>query len=111
MAVGVDRATAGRKHDPDYTKVDPLAENAPRDLVWGKSYFVFEALERLHGPGALAKYFTTKRKLVAKERSGYSMDDCVAVWSRAVEKDLFPWFRSLAFRVDAGRTELDDVGR
>lgn len=98
---------AGRKHDPDYTKLDPLAEDAPRDLVWGKSYFVFEELERQFGPGALAKYFTTKRKLVAKERKGYTMDDCVAVWSRAVGKDLFPWFRSLAFHVDAEKTELD----
>mgnify|MGYP006981522022 FL=1 len=75
--------------------------------MWGKSYFVFEELERQFGPGALAKYFTTKRKLVAKERKGYTMDDCVAVWSRAVGKDLFPWFRSLAFHVDAGKTELD----
>jgi hypothetical protein len=35
------------------------------------------------------------------------MDDCVAVWSRAVEADLFPFFRSLAFPVDAARTELE----
>ena len=49
---------------------------------------MFEELERQFGPGALAKYFTTKRKLVAKERKGYTMDDCVAVWSRAVGKDL-----------------------
>lgn len=97
---------AGRKHDPDFTKLDPLAEGAPRDLVWGKSFFVFEELERLHGPGVLAQYFTTKRALVAKDRKVYSMDDCVAVWSRAVGKDLFPWFRSLAFPVDAARTDL-----
>jgi len=98
---------AGRRHDADFTRVDPLAEDAPRDLVWGKSYFVFEELERLHGPGALAKYFRTKRALVAKERARYTMDDCVAVWSRAVEADLFPFFRALAFPVDAARTELD----
>ena len=102
---------AGREHDPDFTRVDPLAEDAPRDLVWGKSYFVFEELEREHGPGALAKYFTTKRAIVAKERKGYSMDDCVAVWSRAVGRDLFPWFRSLAFPVDTARTDLDDGAR
>jgi hypothetical protein len=98
---------AGRRHDADFTRVDPLADDAPRDLVWGKSYFVFEELERLHGPGALAKYFRTKRALVAKERASYSMDDCVAVWSRAVDSDLFPFFRSLAFPVDTARTELD----
>lgn len=98
---------AGRKLDPDFTAIDPLAEGAPRDLVWGKSYFVFEELERRHGPGALAKYFRTKRAIVPKERRGYSMDDCVAVWSRAVGTDLFPWFRSLAFPVDAAHTDLE----
>ncbi len=34
------------------------------------------------------------------------MDDCVAVWSRAVGEDLFGWFRSLAFDVSAERTNL-----
>lgn len=97
---------AGRKHDPDWTKVDPLAPDAPRDLVWGKSYHVFEELERRHGPEALAKYFTTKRALVAKDRRAYTMDDCVAVWSRAVDVDLYPWFRSLAFAVDAAKSDL-----
>jgi hypothetical protein len=97
---------AGRRHDPDWTKLDPLAPDAPRDLVWGKSYFVFEELERLHGPGALAKYFTTKRALVAKDRPRYTMDDCVAVWSRALGKDLYPWFRSLAFPVESTRSDL-----
>lgn len=102
-----DQLAAGRRHDPDFTRVDPLADDAPRDLVWGKSYFVFEELERLHGPDSLAKYFRTKRALVAKERAHYTMHDCVAVWSRALDTDLFPFFRSLAFPVDAARTELD----
>ncbi|MCH2153955.1 MAG: hypothetical protein MK089_11510 [Phycisphaerales bacterium] len=96
----------GRKHDPDFTKMDPMVEGAPRDLIWGKSYFIFEELERKHGPGAMAKYFTAKRKLVPAERKGYSMDDCVAVWSMATGEDLFPWFRSLAFDVDRSRTDL-----
>ena len=69
---------------------------------------MFEELERLHGPGVLAKYFTTKRALVAKDRPRYTMDDCVAVWSRALGKDLYPWFRSLAFPVESTRS---DVGR
>ena len=101
-----DQLAAGRRHDPDWTKVDPLAEDAPRDLVWGKSYFVFEELERRHGPGALAKYFATKRAIVAKDRKQYTMDDCVAVWSRAVGADLQGWFRSLAFAVDMSRSDL-----
>ena len=97
---------AGRRHDPEFTAVDPLAPDAPRDLVWGKAYFVFEELEGRIGPGALALYFQQKRELLEPGRPGYSMDDCVAVWSHAAGEDLFPWFRSLAFDVRAGRTAL-----
>lgn len=96
----------GRRHDPDLDTVDPLAAGAPRDLVWGKSYHVFEELERMHGPGVMAKYFRTKRAIVPAARTGYTMDDCVAVWSRAVGEDLFAWFRRLGFDVDASRTDL-----
>lgn len=95
-----------RKLDPDLTKLNPMDAEASRDLVWGKSYHVFEELERLHGPGAMAKYFRAKREHISPERAAYTMDDCVAVWSLAVEQDLFPWFRSLAFDVDRSRTEL-----
>ncbi|NNF43761.1 MAG: hypothetical protein HKN62_12110 [Phycisphaerales bacterium] len=95
-----------RRHDPDLTTIDPLAKDAPRDLVWGKSYFVFEELERRFGPDALAKYFRTKRVTLGPGRNGYSMDDCVAVWSRAVGEDLYPWFQALGFGVDRARTDL-----
>ena len=95
-----------RRYDPELDSVDPLSDDAHRNLVWGKSYFVFEELERLHGPGAMAKYFKMKRKVLEPGRKGYSMDDCVAVWSLAVGEDLFPWFRSLAFNVDRLRTDL-----
>ena len=96
-----------RRRDPDLTKLDPLAEDAHRDVIWGKSYFVFEELERRHGPGAMAKYFQTKRRLIERDREDYSMDDAVAVWSAAVGEDLFPWFQSLAFDVDPSRTDLE----
>jgi len=95
-----------RKLDPHLDAMNPQAEGAPRDLIWGKSYHVFEELERRHGPGAMAKYFRTKRAVLEAGRSGYTMDDCVAVWSIAVNEDLFPWFRSLAFDVDRKRTDL-----
>lgn len=101
---------AARRLDPALDTLDPLAPNAPRDLVWGKSFFVFEELERLHGPGAMAKYFQTKRRLVDANRPSYSIDDAVAVWSEAVGEDLFPWFRSMAFDVDASRTDLAGPG-
>ena len=35
---------AARRLDPELDTLDPLAEDAARDLVWGKSYFVFEEL-------------------------------------------------------------------
>jgi len=95
-----------RALDPEFDALDPLAADAPRDLVWGKSFFVFEDLERRFGPGAMAKYFRTKRALVAAGRSRYTMDDCVAVWCEATGEDLFPWFRSLAFDVDAARSDF-----
>ncbi|MFM1890641.1 MAG: hypothetical protein RLZZ565_1398 [Planctomycetota bacterium] len=103
----IDRQiAAARRRDPGLDLIDPLAADAPRDVVWGKSYFVFEELERLHGPGAMSKYFQAKRRLVPADRPSYSMDDAVAVWSAAVGEDLFPWFRSLAFDVDRSRTDL-----
>ena len=103
IARTIERA---RRHDAGLDAADPAAAGAPRDLVWGKSYFVFEELERLHGPGALARYFRTKRAVVPADRPRYTLDDCVAVWSRAVGSDLFPWFRALGFDVRAERTDL-----
>ena len=103
LARGIEKA---RRLDPELDMIDPLGADAPRDLVWGKSYFVFEELERKYGPRAMAKYFRAKRALVDGNRKGYSMDGCVAVWSAAVGEDLFPWFRSLAFDVEASRTDL-----
>lgn len=103
----VDRQiAAARALDPDFGALDPLAPDAARDLVWGKSFHVFEELERRHGPGAMAKYFRAKRARVAAGRPAYTMDDCVAVWSGAVGEDLFPWFRALGFGVDSARSDL-----
>jgi len=100
---------AARKLDPDFTKVDISATNVPYAALWGKSFWIFEELERQFGPGVMAKYFRTKRAMVQPDRRGYSLDDCVAVWSRAVGKDLFSWFRAHAMPVDAGRTDLADM--
>lgn len=92
-----------RRKDPDFKTVDIGAPGAPNDVIWGKTYFIFEELERMHGPGALAKYFRAKRVYVPASKQDYSLDDCVEVWSRAVRKDLFPWFRSLGIKVDRNR--------
>lgn len=100
---GIERA---RRLDPGLDTIDPLDPDAPRDLIWGKSYFVFEELERLHGPGVLAKYFRTKRTALPARHGRYTMDDCVEVWSAAVGEDLFEWFRSRGFSVDREATSL-----
>ena len=69
-------------------------------------------MRRQYGEDFLAKYFAAKRRLITKDRPSYSMDDCVAVWSVALGTDLFPWFRSYAFDVDAKRTDMSlDQGR
>ncbi|MBC8369681.1 MAG: DUF1080 domain-containing protein [Planctomycetes bacterium] len=92
-----------RDLDPEMNALDPLAADAPRNLIWGKSYFVFEELERKYGPGVMAKYFRAKRELlpVGGARNSYTFDECVAVWSVALGEDLVPWFQSLGFSVAA----------
>lgn len=97
---------AARKLDPDFTKVDISAANTPYAALWGKTFWFFEELERMYGPGVMAKYFRAKRKWVPATRPRYTLDDCVAVWSRAVGHDLFPWFRQHGLPVDASRTDL-----
>lgn len=103
----LDRAIArAKEQDPDFTKVDLNAANPPNAVVWGKSYYIYESLEKEYGPGVIAKYFRAKRRLAKPGRKGYSLDDSVAVWSNAVGKDLFPWFKSLGTSVDAGKTDI-----
>ena len=103
MQAQIDKA---RALDPDLTAIDPMAADAPRHLIWGKTYFIFEQLEAKHGPGVMAKYFQTKRAHVPAARPNYTMHDCVAIWSRATGEDLFPWFQSYGFAVDAEQTDL-----
>ena len=103
MQAQIDKA---RALDPDLTAIDPMAADAPRHLIWGKTYFIFEQLEAMHGPGVMAKYFQTKRAHVPAERRQYTMHDCVAIWSRATGEDLFPWFQSYGFSVDPTSTDL-----
>lgn len=97
---------AGRKLDPDYTKVDISVEGTAYEVLWGKSLWIFEELERKFGPYVIAKYFRTKRQVVSADRPRYTLDDCVAVWSRAVGADLFGWFRDHGMNVDSKRTDL-----
>jgi hypothetical protein len=99
---GIDRA---RELDPNMDKVDIGKPGAARDVVWGKSYWIYEQMEARHGPGAIAKYFRAKRKL-AGGLNGYSLDDCVGIWSAATGADQFAWFRAHGIDVDRSRSRI-----
>ncbi len=95
-----------KRTDPEMNQVDIGAKGAPNDVVWGKTYWIFEQLEAKYGPGVLAKYFQAKRRLAPASLKGYTLDDAVAVWSTAVGEDLFPWFRSLGISVARERSGI-----
>ncbi len=62
------------------------------EIHWGKSFWVYEEM-RKQDPNFMAKYFQAKRKYVpAQLGTRYSWDDTVAIMSKALNKDLFPWF-------------------
>jgi len=95
-----------RKDDPDFKKIDINAPGAPNSVVWGKSFWIFEQLRAKYGEDSMAKYFKTKRAILKPGRTKYSLDDCVAVWSRALGEDLFPWFNSLGIKVSKSNTDI-----
>ncbi len=95
-----------KRTDPEMNKVDIGAKGAPNDVVWGKTYWIFEQLEAKYGPGVIAKYFQAKRRLAPATLKAYTLDDSVAVWSAAVGEDLFPWFRSLGISVARERSGI-----
>ena len=114
IASCIDRA---RKADPEFNLYDingkscksgvtPLPDNQVNDLHWGKSFWIFEQL-RKDCPDFLARYFRTKRKLAQPDKiKRYNADNTVAVLSIALERDLFPWFRSIGFDVDRNRADI-----
>lgn len=97
---------SARRLDPDMTKYDIAAGKVPHEVAMAKPMWIFEQL-RQEKPDILAQYFQTKRRLidpVAKKQ--YTADDCVAVLSIAMGRDLFGWFRSLGISVDRARTTV-----
>ena len=106
-----------RRHDPDLTlydlwgksshpNVEPLTGGAVTTVEWGKTYWIFEEL-RKEKPDFLATYFQLKRKHATPDRiKTYTIDTTVALLSKTMGRDLFPWFRELGFSVDPSRAEL-----
>lgn len=107
---------AAQKHDPQMNRYDldgnaidgseKLTGGAIRDVHWGKTYWVFEELRKEY-PDFVARYFKTKRKLLAEQKiTRYDLNNTVAVMSAAIGKDLFPWFREHGFNVDRSKAEV-----
>jgi len=104
----IARNIAGaRKLDPELKKYDiAYGEDVPNPVVWGKTMWIWEQL-REEQPDALARYFRAKRRLIdPAERDRYTPDDCAAVMSAAMRRDLFPWLQSLGLTVDRSRTTV-----
>lgn len=114
IAACIDRA---RKADPAFNLYDidgksckegvaPLPANQVNDLHWGKTFWIFEQL-RKDCPDFLARYFQAKRKHALPGKiNRYDTNNTVAVLSIALERDLFPWFRSIGFDVDRNRADI-----
>ncbi len=96
-----------QKLDPDMKKYDiARGKNVPRAVVWGKTMWIWEQL-RKERPDILARYFQAKRCLIrAGSRKQYTPDDCVAVISVAMGRNMFPWFQAHGLDVQPSRTDV-----
>ena len=96
-----------RKDDPDMTRYDiAYGKNVPNAVVWGKTMWIWEQM-RQEKPDILARYFRAKRRLAdPKTLKRYTPDDCIAVISHAMERDMFPWFQSLGLSVSAEQAHI-----
>lgn len=108
---------SGRKYDPEYNLYDingnsnkpgvkSFEGKVPRDLHWGKSFWILEQL-RTENPEFIADYFKAKRKhAIPGVVKAYDENNTVAVISIVMKKDMFPWFRSIGFDVAREKAEI-----
>ncbi|MGL5682682.1 MAG: hypothetical protein ACRDDZ_06430 [Marinifilaceae bacterium] len=86
--------------------IAPLEANRVNDVHWGKAFWIFEQL-RAENPQFMAEYFKAKRQHATKEAvAKYDDNNTVAVMSIAMNRDLFPWFRSIGFDVDRKKADV-----
>ena len=106
-AVLARNIAGARRLDPEMKTYDiAYGTDVPNAVVWGKTMWIWEQL-RAERPDALARYFQAKRRLADPARMNrFTPDDCAAVMSVAMERDLFPWLRSLGLTVDATKTAI-----
>lgn len=104
----IERAIGeARKLDPEMKTYDiAYGEHVPGQVVWGKTMWIWEEL-RKERVDALARYFRAKRRLVDPAKMDrFTPDDCAAVMSVAMGRDLFPWLQELGLTVDRSRTHV-----
>lgn len=106
-----------RRHDPDMklydldgkparTEAKTLEYGPANDIHWGKTFWIFEEL-RKEKPDFFAAYFQLKRKHATPgSMKKYTLDSTVALLSKAMGRDLFPWFREIGCDVDPARSEI-----
>jgi len=96
-----------RKLDPEMKTYDlAYGVDVPNAVVWGKTMWIWEEL-REERADALARYFQAKRRLVDPAKMDeFTPDDCAAVMSVAMGRDLFPWLQELGLTVDRSRTQV-----
>lgn len=79
------------------------------DIHWGKTYWIFEELHKMD-PDFMAKYFQTKRKFVPAKLDGrYDLNLTVAVISKALNKNMFPWFKEHGMDVDQSKVTIQEL--
>jgi hypothetical protein len=94
-----------RHRDPEMSRFDLSAQfGIPHEVAMGKSMWIWEQL-RAERDDILARYFREKRAVVGQAgATSYSASDAAAVLSRALGRNVFPWFRKLGIDVDERRT-------
>ncbi len=102
-----ERIDGGRRHDPDWTKYDTaFGKDVPNAVHWGKAMWFWEEMRR-EKPDILARYFRAKRRLAdPKKIRKYTPNECVAVLSHAMGRDMFPWFRKHGLTVSADKSAI-----
>ncbi len=108
--------TRALKYDPEMNLYDisgnltgkgrELNDGEKNNIHWGKTFWVFEQL-RAENPDFMADYFKMKRKYVIEGAvTKYDMNNTVALLSKAMNRDLFPWFNKHGIKVDKRKAEI-----
>ncbi|MCD6346819.1 MAG: hypothetical protein J7L96_05295 [Bacteroidales bacterium] len=109
----IERAS---KLDPDMKNYDlhgnltgtgkELTSGEKNNIHWGKSYWVWEQL-RKENPTIVADYFKLKRRYARPELiSKYDIHSTVALLSKAMGRDLFPWFNEIGIPANPEKTTI-----